>query len=74
MDEHDEHEHKDKKSHNHHRWSCCGGGRFWGWFFLIIGGYFLVQSYGWIDNDFPFWQILLVVFGIYLLVGKKKKC
>lgn len=66
--------HTDKKSHDHHRWCCGGGSYFWGWCFLIFGGYFLAQSYGWIDNNFPFWQIALVGFGIYLLIGKRKKC
>jgi len=61
------------EDNNHkHSWCCGCGNSFWGWFFVIIGVYFLAQELDWIPGSFPLWQILLMVFGIYLIVGKRK--
>ncbi|PJE50972.1 MAG: hypothetical protein COV29_01690 [Candidatus Yanofskybacteria bacterium CG10_big_fil_rev_8_21_14_0_10_36_16] len=50
---------------------CHGGkGLFWGWFFVILGVYFLARELG-IFSD-AFWPILLIAFGIYLLNKKRK--
>jgi len=61
----------EKQNHTCKNGCCCsgfGGLAFCGVFFLFLGGYFLAESQGWISYDFPFWQILLIAFGGYLLV------
>jgi hypothetical protein len=57
------------------RWcnmNCIGNGSFWGWFFVVVGGYFLAQEIGIIPTDFPLWQILIILFGIYLIAKTNK--
>jgi len=51
--------------------SCCGcNGMFWGWFWLLLGGYFLAQQLGWIPN-ISIWPILLIGAGAYILLKRK---
>ena len=62
-----------KKSHTHTSWCCCGNGsNFWGWFLLIVGGYFLATAMGWIP-EIPFWPIVLILVGVYLLIKNQRK-
>jgi len=37
---------------------------------IIIGTYFLLKSLGYITDEAPFWSILLIAIGVYLL-GKR---
>jgi len=51
---------------------CCTDGHrgvsIFGLFLLGIGGYLFAQSQGWVSNSFPFWQLLLTIFGAYLVI------
>ena len=54
-------------------WGCCGcntrrGGLGWGVFYLVLGGYFLLQELGYIVYDISTWTIILVALGLYLIV------
>lgn len=40
----------------------------WGVFLIVLGGYFLLKDLGYIPIDFPLWQILLILFGVYILL------
>ena len=37
---------------------------------IVIGMYFLLKSLGYIADDVPFWSILIIAIGVYLL-GKR---
>jgi len=63
-----------KKSKGKSEFTCCGcSGSFWGWFFVILGVYFLAQFLGWIPSGLPIWTILIIMFGVYLLMKHYKK-
>jgi len=62
-----------KKSSEHSWWCCCSGSYFWGIFLIIIGGYFLAVNLGLISRNFPFWPLVFILFGIYLLVKYPRK-
>jgi len=52
---------------------CCGGSTKsgsigWGLFFIILGGYFILQEIGYISSNISAWAVAIVAFGIYLLV------
>jgi len=46
------------------------GDSFWGWFFVVFGGYFLLKELNIIPENFPLWQIFLIAFGVYLISNK----
>jgi len=54
--------------------SCCGtcnkkGGTLnWGVFFLVFGGYFLLQELGYISTSVSIWPVLLFALGAYLII------
>jgi len=56
------------------RW-CHGtrSGYCWGLFLIVFGLYFLARDLGWVTIDFPLWQIVLIAFGVYLLLPRRKK-
>lgn len=43
-----------------------------GVFFILLGVFFLAEQQGWVTPDFPFWPIISIVFGVYLLGGKNR--
>ena len=57
----------------HSCWAgCCGrntrrGSIGWGVFFLVLGGYFLLQQLGYIAYELSIWTVFLVALGIYLI-------
>jgi len=59
------------KSHDRGCWCCCKSPHAWGIFLLLVGGYFIATELGWI-TDIPFWGIVFVIFGIYLLMKGDK--
>lgn len=63
----------EKKPHEYRNWcyGCCGS-NFWGWAFIIIGGYFIARDLGWIPGDFPFWPAVLVLLGVYFLAPRRR--
>ena len=61
-----------KKSDNVCSWCCCNS-NFLAIFFIIVGGYFLAVGLGWIPSNFPFWALLLLFYGLYLLTKSQKK-
>ena len=61
------------KKSSEHSWCCCCGSHFWGWFLLVIGIYFLAVSLGWLSKDVPFWPIVAIVIGIYILLKYHRK-
>lgn len=42
---------------------------------IVVGGYFLGRQLGWFDWSFPFWAVIIIVVGIWLIAGgiRKKK-
>jgi len=71
------HLYMNEKRHNEdgsgRSWWCCGcgtkrGGLGWGIFFLVLGGYFILQNLGYINPDLSLWPILAVAFGAYLVI------
>jgi len=54
---------------------CCGGnGSVWlGVIFVLLGGYFFGKEVGWFAVDFPFWQSVVVLVGVYFLVKGLRK-
>lgn len=64
-----------KKPTKLNSWCCCcnSGSYLCGIFLIIIGGYYLARNLGFIPSDFPFWPILLLIFGVYLLMKNSKK-
>ena len=55
--------------------TCCGGfgSMFGGLSLITIGGYFLARELGWIDYDFPFWAVFLIIAGLWLVVSAVTK-
>lgn len=35
---------------------------------IFIGGYYLLKSFGYIAEDFPFWPMMFFLLGCYLLI------
>lgn len=71
-----ESETRENESHYHAYCAGCGGrnwANFWGLLLLIIGGWFLAQQLGWVSDDFPFWPLVLIVFGAYILYNNLRK-
>ena len=67
-----------KKDNKHICHFCCGctdrnSGLAWGIFFLILGGYFLLQELDLIALDISIWPVALLAFGAYLLIVNIKK-
>jgi len=50
----------------------CGSSYF-GWIVLLLGLYFLAEHYGYIQIGLPFWPTLLVVAGLWIVLGNKKR-
>lgn len=44
-----------------------GGGLFAGCVLIILGTYFIGRDMGWLPHDFPFWAVIIVVAGIFLV-------
>lgn len=55
------------------RLCCCCSPWAWGVFFLIWGCFLLAKELGLVSINFPFWPLLLIMFGLYLLKKKYKK-
>ena len=45
---------------------------FWGAVLIIIGFLFLAENLRWIDWDIPFWPIVLIVVGAYIIYDQKR--
>ena len=61
-----------KKSDDTKVWCCGCNSKTWAIFFIIVGGYFLLTGLGIIPSSFPFWALLILVYGIYILMKQKK--
>ncbi|MBI2667333.1 hypothetical protein HYX17_01020 [Candidatus Woesearchaeota archaeon] len=55
---------------NSYVWSYYSGNIFWGWFFLLLGLFFLARNFGWIPN-ISIWPVLLIILGIYMLIPRR---
>ena len=74
----DQNQDQDQQVHDIHitkkKSSCCsGGGAFWGSFLIIMGGYFFAKEMGWISHNFPFWPLLIVGAGLWMIISNKRK-
>jgi hypothetical protein len=52
---------------------CCRGhrgehGLFWPIAMIIVGLVWLARNMGWLDHDVPWFPLLLIGFGVYLIV------
>jgi membrane-bound ClpP family serine protease len=61
-----------KKKEDWNCWSCCTSPYACGIFLVVLGAYLIARDLGWIP-DIPFWGIVLVILGIFML-SKKNKC
>jgi len=50
-----------------------GGGLFIGTVLIILGLYFIGREMGWFSHDFPFWAVIIMVAGIFMVVSALKK-
>ncbi len=57
-----------KKSESHRR-----GGEFAGILLIVIGFIFLAQNLDWFDWDLPWFPLLLIVIGVYLIYNHREK-
>jgi len=63
-----------KKGKNKTEYSCCcNSGNCWGWFFLIIGVWFILKQVNIIPREITVWPVVAVVIGVYLLIKHNKK-
>lgn len=49
----------------------CFSNRVAGVCLIILGAYFLAKKLGWIDSNFPFWALFLIVIGISMIFSRK---
>lgn len=62
----------EKKERN--SYSFFGSGAFVGSCLVVLGFYFLGKELGWFDYDFPFWAVILILAGVWMIFGDRKKC
>ncbi len=63
---------KKSKSVEYSGWCCgYGSGSFWGWFFLLLGIWYLAKGLGWIAFNISIWPVFLIILGVHLLRRKK---
>ncbi|MFC1728560.1 hypothetical protein ACFLZ7_03795 [Nanoarchaeota archaeon] len=48
-----------------------GGGNF-GLFVLLVGLVWLAVEQGWIPSGWPIWPIIVIIVGLWLMMGRKK--
>jgi hypothetical protein len=46
-----------------------GGGLFIGTVLIILGLYFIGCEMGWFSYDFPFWAVIIIAAGIFMVTG-----
>ncbi|MBC8205196.1 hypothetical protein ISS30_06975 [bacterium] len=61
-----------KKSEHSERRCHHSAGNFWGVVLIIFGFIFLAENLRWIDWNIPFWPLLLIVVGAYLIYDKRR--
>ncbi|MAG28528.1 hypothetical protein CL632_00045 [bacterium] len=44
---------------------CSSNG--WGVVLILIGLYYLSLNQGWIESGLPFWPVVAIIFGAYML-------
>jgi len=62
-----------KKTEKNQAWCCGCNPNICGWLLLIIGIYFLASHLGWIPRNIPFWPIVFIIIGIYILKKYPRK-
>ena len=50
--------------------SSWSSGRFLGGFLIGLGIYFFGRKMGWLDDDFSFWAVFMILVGIWLVSSK----
>lgn len=46
---------------------------FWGVVLLVLGFVFLADNMGWLYIDLPFWPIVMIIGGAYLIYSSRNK-
>ena len=52
---------------------CCGSPVCWGIFLVLIGGFAIAKSKGWIPSDTSIWPWIFIGVGAYLLIKNYRK-
>ena len=61
-------EKKDVKSY-----SFFGSSGFVGSCLIVLGMYFLGKELGWFNYDFPFWAVIMILAGVWMIFGDRKR-
>lgn len=44
-----------------------------GLFLVVVGLFMFARQLGWVSEDFPFWPVILIAFGIFITAGELSK-
>ena len=53
----------------HYKSKVWGGGLFVGTVLIILGLYFIGREMGWLPHGFPFWAVIIIAAGIFMVTG-----
>ncbi len=40
---------------------------FWGFSLIVVGSFWLSRNMGWLDWDLPFWPLVIIALGLFIL-------